>query len=380
MPQKRILFILHTPPPVHGSSVIGQVIKDSHLINKAFECSYINLGTSRTVNEIGKKPFLKVGRYLSIIHNVLKQLIAYKPNLCYFAITAKGPAFYKDSLIALLVKFFGVCMVYHLHNKGVSTRQHKTLDNFLYTKVFKNTQAILLSKYLYTDMEKYFTTDRVHYCPNGISPLNPPNLDYRHSNNYPKSTDKRLNCEVEILFLSNLIESKGVFVLLEACKLLQKKQLPFYCTLVGNVGNINEDELQKKIKKMDLVNSVYYAGSKYGIEKEKIFARSEIFAFPTYFECFPLVLLEAMQHSLPIVSTYEGGIPDVVENGVNGFLVAQKDANALAEKLELLIINKELRKEMGSNGRMRYEQYFTLKHFENNMTNILNKCLLNQAN
>ena len=45
-----------------------------------------------------------------------------------------------------------------------------------------------------------------------------------------------------------------------------------------------------------------------------------------------------MQHSLPVVSTFEGAIPDVVEDGVSGFLVQQKDAIALAEKLELLII------------------------------------------
>ncbi|MDD2494871.1 MAG: glycosyltransferase family 1 protein, partial [Tissierellia bacterium] len=112
--------------------MVGKAIKDSHVINSAFKCSYINLGLSRTIDEIGKNPFKKVVRYLSIYFNVLKHLITNKPNLCYLAITAKGTAFYKDSLIALLAKGFGVRMVYHFHNKGVSTRQHKALDDFLY--------------------------------------------------------------------------------------------------------------------------------------------------------------------------------------------------------------------------------------------------------
>jgi glycosyltransferase involved in cell wall biosynthesis len=236
--RNKVLFILHIPPPVHGSSVVGKAIKDSHIINEAFECSYINLGTSRTVDEIGKNPFVKIGRYLNIIIAVLKQLVTNKPNLCYLAITAKGPAFYKDSLIALLVKGIGVPMLYHFHNKGVSTHQHKTLDNFLYRRVFKNAHAILLSKYLYSDVEKYFTPERVHYCPNGI-----PDIDFKQ-----KKLDKRKNEKVEILFLSNLIESKGVFVLLKACEILKQKGLPFHCTYVGGEGDVNTQQFQEKTK------------------------------------------------------------------------------------------------------------------------------------
>ena len=72
-------------------------------------------------------------------------------------------------------------------------------------------------------------------------------------------------------------------------------------------------------------------GRKYEKEKEETFAKADIFAFPTYYnnECFPLVLLEAMQHSLPVVSTFEGGIPDIVDEGEAGFLVAQKNAEKL---------------------------------------------------
>jgi len=88
-----------------------------------------------------------------------------------------------------------------------------------------------------------------------------------------------------------------------------------------------------------------------------------------------LVLLEAMQFSLPVVSTFEGGIPDVVENGVTGFLVPQKDVEALAEKLELLIRNPELRKQMGEAGRKRYQEKFTLEKFENTLKDIIEQII-----
>jgi glycosyltransferase involved in cell wall biosynthesis len=80
-----------------------------------------------------------------------------------------------------------------------------------------------------------------------------------------------------------------------------------------------------------------------------------------------------MQFSLPIVSTFEGGIPDVVENGVTGFLVPQKDVEALADKLEILIKSPELRKQMGAAGRKKYEEEFTLERFEGRMVEILNE-------
>ena len=80
-----------------------------------------------------------------------------------------------------------------------------------------------------------------------------------------------------------------------------------------------------------------------------------------------------MQHSLPVVSTFEGAIPDVVEDGVTGFLVPQKDPVALAEKLEILIRNPEMRNQMGEAGRAKYEREFTLERFERRMVEILER-------
>lgn len=360
--KKKILFILHTPPPVHGSSVVGKYIKDSDIINKSFDCCYINLGTSTSIDEIGKGGLVKVYRYLSILLQVYKRLLRIKPDVCYLAITAKGPAFYKDALLALLVKFFDVKLVFHFHNKGVSTRQFKWIDNLIYKRVFKNAEVILLSKYLYSDIQKYVPMAQVHFCPNGI-PENESSSQFQVpiKNNHP----------VQILFLSNLLKSKGVFVLLEACRILKNKNHDFYCTFVGGIGDISENQLISAIHEFKLDNNVSYVGKKFGAEKEKHFANADIFAFPTYNETFGLVNLEAMQFFLPIVSTLEGGIPDVVEDGITGFLVPQKNIEAFASALETLIKNPTLCMEMGAAGHAKYEREFTLEIFENRMKDIL---------
>ena len=359
--KKKILFILHLPPPVHGSSVIGIQIKNSHILNNAIEGHFVNIGTTIGLNEIGKKPIFKFFRFIPIFWQVFMNIITVKPELCYFAINAKGTALYRDSIIVFLMKLFKINLVYHLHNKGVSHNKENFADNLLYKFVFKNSNVILLSKFLYPDIQKYVSEDRVYFCPNGI-PDNRKQIGKRNKNE---------NDKVKILFLSNLLEAKGVYVLLDACKILMDKQLNFHCTFVGEIGDISEVQLESKVQELELTNCVDYVGKKYNNEKEEEFVLADIFVHPTLSDCFPLVLLEAMQYSLPIVSTIEGAIPEIVEDGINGYLVSQRDSNSLALKLEILIANPELRKNMGDFGRAKFEKEYTLNTFEKQLTQLL---------
>ncbi|WP_405399614.1 glycosyltransferase family 4 protein [Maribacter sp. Asnod2-G09] len=363
---KKVLFILHIPPPVHGSSVVGKFIMDNIRIKSEFKTSYINLMTSKSLDDNGRKGLRKILLYIKILISILKQLLFNRPDLVYLAITAKGIAFYKDFVVVLFAKIFRVKLVLHFHNKGVSLYQHRFLDNLLYKLTFNNTKVILLSKYLLFDIEKYVESRNIFYCPNGIVDTNVHELVIEN-----KGGEDR----VHLLFLSNLIESKGVFVLLEACLLLKRRGLNFDCTFIGGEGDIDREMFQEKLNSLGVEDVVTYEGKQFGREKELAFSKADIFVFPTYYhnECFPLVLLEAMQYSLPIVSSFEGGIPDIVINNENGYLIEKNNIKDLAVKLEDLIINPEMRKIMGDKGRKFYEEKFTNKVFEDNFINILHK-------
>lgn len=360
--KNKILFILHLPPPIHGSSVVGKYINECVKINSEFETQYINLGTSKSIDDIGKKPLSKIVSYFKITIQTIKQLLIFKPKIVYFAITAKGIGFYKDVIIALIVKLFGFQLLLHFHNKGVSVHQHKKIDNFLYKLVFKNTKVILLSKLLYPDIQKYVGKENVYYCANGVPKIS----DFN-------SSKGKINKTIQLLFLSNLIESKGVYVLLEALKIIREYELDFICNFVGGIGDIIENDFNNKVKDLQLEKYVFYLGKKLGNDKVEIFSNSDIFILPTFNECFPLVLLEAMQFKLPIISTFEGAIPEIIEDGVNGFLVEQKNVTSLSNKLEILIKNEALRVEMGAAAYLKYSNNYTLENFENNMAKILNK-------
>ena len=117
----------------------------------------------------------------------------------------------------------------------------------------------------------------------------------------------------------------------------------------GETVEINAARFDNEVKSRGLSSQVVYHGKKYGKDKATFFEQANIFVFPTYNETFGLVNLEAMEYKLPIVTTDEGGIPDVVKNGENGLIAKKKDAVSLADCMEKLLEDKDLREKMGEN-------------------------------
>jgi glycosyltransferase involved in cell wall biosynthesis len=214
--------------------------------------------------------------------------------------------------------------MYHYTKRSKKNINLIGLNNWLYRFVFRNADVILLSKLLYQDIENFVPESRIHICPNGIE-------DMATKTDIDK---KEINGTTKLLFLSNLIESKGVFVLLEACALLKEKGLLFECDFIGGEADITETSFNEKLKQLNLDKQVHYIGKKYNEEKKKAFEEADIFVFPTYYsnECFPLVLLEAISHSLPVVSTLEGGIPDIIEDGVKWILNSTEKCRSTCRK------------------------------------------------
>ena len=355
---------MHYPPPVHGAAMVGQYIRESELVNAEFTNRYINLSTSKRVDEIGQTGIKKWVRYFGIILKTLENLWFFRPNLVYITLTAQGIGFYKDAVLVFLAKLHGKKVIIHFHNKGVQSRQEDTVDNLLYKWVFNNTKVILLAPELYQDVQKYVPKEQVYYCSNGIPEIK-------------IEVATKASHEVVLLFLSNLIISKGVLVLLEACKLLIQEDVAFKCHFVGGAGDLSEVDFEQKIKELELGSHVLYLGKKYGDDKIEIFNDASIFVLPTFYEneCFPLVLLEAMQFSLPLVSTDEGGIPSIIDSGINGFVVPKKDVKSLAEILKKLILDVSLRERMGKAAKLKFDNNYRVAIFEHKIIAILKAAL-----
>lgn len=357
----KVLFILHFPPPVHGASMVGQYIKDSNYLEAIINARYVNLSTSDSLENIGSYGLKKIASILKVYLTSIKELLFFRPQVCYITLTATGVGFYKDSVIAMIAKVLGIKTVFHLHNKGIQQYQNKKFDNLLYRLVFHKSKLILLSPLLYQDVKKYIALKDCYFCPNGIP-------DYNVPKGSPKSHQ---SSSIKLLFISNLIRSKGILDVLEA--LARIKDWDFELNIVGAEADITKIELLEAISHHQLERKVRYLGKLYGEEKFKLLAKSDVFVFPTYyrFECLPISILEAMCFGLPVISTFEGAIPDLVKDKETGMLITSKNPKVLACAICEMIENPKHRKQMGMEGRKHFLNNFALPMFESKIGAIL---------
>lgn len=370
----RILFVLHLPPPVHGAAMVGKCIHDSERVNRAFDCHYVNLTTAQSLEDIGKgglKKLLAFARKLLEIRRAIKNT---KPEAVYVTPNSAGGPFYKDFVVVQLCKWWaGRRVILHFHNKGVSTRQDRWVDDRLYRWFFRNAEVILLGKPLYEDIKRYVKEEQVHYCPNGI-----PDSGYVYT--------ERTNEVPHILWLTNIMLTKGLMEYLDALAILKKQGVRFVADFVGGATvEVSEAQFRSALRERGLEDCTHYAGKRYGQEKEAFFCQADMFVLPSYTEAFPLTILEAMQHGLPVVATNVGGVSIAVEQGGNGLLVGgykpimslayRPDAQELADNLKILLIDKGLRTKMGLAGLKKYQSNLTLQCFEERFVEVLNQCL-----
>lgn len=363
----KILFILHLPPPVHGAAMVGKWIHDSEKINETFECRYINLTAAANLADIGKVGVKKVMQFLNMMKHIRQTVKEFQPDLVYVTPNAAGGAFYKDFMVVTMLKRMGCRVLCHYHNKGVKFRQSYAIDDQLYRSYFKGIKVLLIVPQLYDDMKKYLRIRDTYFCPNGIPELLDKEIDAKRNNEIP-----------EILYLSNLLVSKGILDLLDALYLLRGDGYKFHCTVIGaEAAAMNEERLKNEIESRHLQEMVDYTGPKYGKDKHEYLLRADMLAFPSYYhkETFGLVNLEAMEYKLPVISTNEGGIPYVVKDGKNGLICPARNPIALSRNIAQLIDNPELRIAMGEAGYQFFKSEFTIDKFIDRMINVLNRVL-----
>lgn len=155
--------------------------------------------------------------------------------------------------------------------------------------------------------------------------------------------------EIVCTFLGGMLRDKGVLEILEVIEdiLSRETDKNIYFVFAGEGPLVNRiKDYCRRFKQ-----NVTYLGCVDKERKIKLLNLSNILLLPSYAEGFPNALLEAMAVGLPVITTHVGGIPDIIKDGENGFLIQPRDVDALKEKILMLVNNKELREEMGRKNR-----------------------------
>lgn len=185
--------------------------------------------------------------------------------------------------------------------------------------------------------------------------------------------------KVRIVTTGRLVEKKGIEYSIRAVA----KQALINPNLEYNIigDGILKQNLQNLIDDLNANHFIHLLGWKDEEEVIKILNQSHIFIAPSVTAAdgnqdAPVnVLKEAMAMGLPVISTYHGGIPELVEDGVTGFLVPERNAELLAEKLGILIKNPQLWLEMGASGRAYVEKHYNLHKLNDTLVELYQKIL-----
>ena len=161
--------------------------------------------------------------------------------------------------------------------------------------------------------------------------------------------------EAVVGIVSKLWEGKGHTVLIEAFKLLKEKIKDAKLVIVGE-GYLY-DELFRRVGNNGLRDSVLFTG--FQMDVSEIIATFDVAVLPSFFEGMGRVILEAMAMEKPIVASRVGGIPDLIDQGINGLLVRPGDARELADALERVLSDNGLAKRLGREGRKRIKDQFS---------------------
>ena len=200
---------------------------------------------------------------------------------------------------------------------------------------------------------------------------------------FPGQEHASKNSCPRILAVGRFVPKKGFPVLIRALQLLRERGYKFQCHLIG--GGEMEIELRSLIKKLKLEDRITLLGAMSQEELFDYYHRADIFALACEVQSdgdrdgIPNVIVEAMALAIPVVSTKISGIPECVEDGVSGVLVAEKDPAACANGIAALLDRPEWAKQLGRAGRAKVEQDFdslrnvkkigaALRHAMGNMT------------
>lgn len=353
MDKIRVLMTGPMPPSVGG---MATVLSDLGASKLATQVDLVFFNTAKTTKE---------GR--NIIEAVLSKsqlwlewvrLLKANPRTIAHIHTCSGFTFFLDGILICLAKLSFVPVVLHVHGAK--------FDNFLdglnpllllvvRWLFWRCDKVIVLSDSWQVELQKRLGAQ--HFCviANGV-----PIIDCFPGN-------KCTNREVNILFLGNLTERKGVLDLLEVMRYVDNAVLHMVGgeEQVGIVAKANQI-----INQFQLNSKVKLHGVKSGHDKRQFLVDADIFVLPSYAEGLPVSLLEAMAYGLPVIVSTVGGIPAVVTDEKEGFLISAGDQQQLRLSLNRLINDPALRDSMGQAARARCQAGFGIDNTVDKLLNL----------
>lgn len=311
------------------------------------------------------KPFGKIRR---VLYSLLKMLwfpffMIFNSNISIVHIhgASRGSFFRKWFYFIISKKCFGKKVIYHIHGAEYHLFVEESssfIKRRIETVINQADLIIVLSDWWKNYFESNFPNGSFKrvYNPIKVAKVERENI---------------IGSLMKFLFLGHISKRKGCFEIIEVAKELRDIGMNNFQVQIGGNGEI--DKLESLIKEHELGDNIKFLGWVSGEQKAELFFESHVFLLPSHNEGLPVSILEAMAHSLPVISTKVGGIPEMIVEGGSGFLINPGDLENLIQKMEFFINNREKAFEMGNLSKAIVEEKFSSQRIQSQLLKVYNE-------
>ncbi len=272
----------------------------------------------------------KVFYFIVFLFNFIFVLLKNKHIRLVHIHSSSHGSFIRKFFVTYLSKFFKKKVMFHIHGSRFELYFKKS-NNFIKMIIGKTLEKADIVIVLSKEWKKRI-----------LSMCEQDNVKILYNPTFKKDIKEKKSKKINVLFMGRVGRRKGAYDILKAAKLIKNNNVQ-----INIYGDGDIDKVRSIVEENNIGNKVKVNGWISGDEIEKAYNESDIFILPSYNEGLPMSVLEAISFGLPVISTDIDGIPEAVKDNVNGYLITPGDYKVLAEKIDLLADNYQLRTEMG---------------------------------
>ena len=231
-------------------------------------------------------------------------------------------------------------------NSGIHGDMQKYINDTEWMLTYESSEVIVNSNYMKNELQRLFGLpyEKINVVPNGVdlTLFNGIERDYDFRRKFAMDNEKI------ILFMGRLVYEKGIQTLISAMPKILSHYNDSKLIIAGKGGMI--DELRAQVNYLGLGNKVYFTGYLGSKDVQKMYKCADVAVFPSTYEPFGIVALEAMLSGTPVVTSDIGGLNEIVEHGVNGMKSYAGNPNSLADSILTLLFDHNLCENISKKG------------------------------
>lgn len=259
-----------------------------------------------------------------------------------------------------LKQSFGIPLVATIHateagrNSGIHNESQRYINDTEWLLTYEATEVIVNSNFMKGHVQSLFGLpfDKINVIPNGINLTNFNGIerDYEFRRQYAMDNEKI------ILYVGRLVYEKGVQHLIAAMPKILSNYNDAKLIIAGRGGMM--DELRAEASNLGLNDKIYFTGYLNSKQVQKMYKCADVAVFPSTYEPFGIVALEAMLAGVPTVVSDVGGLDEIVTHGVDGMKSYAGNANSIADSVTALLYDHQLATNVSKKAKQKVKDQF----------------------